>query len=190
MTKKNRWWLIAVYCLVALLVVLTIVACFVPVSKRPEIEDPHAYEIRLDNQAFYQLCDVENNKEKYDRVNAAFNAAFNESFLTSLFSGRLGYTNRIDSTSPSSTFSGYRLNLMYATEQPIMQNGKIYTQSAYSEDPIYYDEITLEITQDAGMTTHYLFYICEYEHNGVIRTRYYRQSFIANFDELYELLSE
>ena len=195
MIKKNRTWLIAIYAIVAVLVVLIIVSCFIPVNKKPEIEDPYGYGFRVGDTAEYPLlADIENNKEKYDEINKVFNDSFSESFIVSLFSGRIGYNNRIESSSSPST-SGYTLYLDYATPQTIMRNGEIYTQSSYSTDPIYFDRIIVQVTEGEGMTTHYFYYSCDPDLNDNWGTdsssfRYYRQSFVANFDALYDYLTE
>ncbi len=196
MTKKNRTWLIAVYAIVAVLVVLIIVSCFVPVNKKPEIQDPYSYELRIDGALaeYPLLADKENNKEKYDEINQVFNDSFSESFIVSLFSGRIGYNNRIESSSSPST-SGYTLYLDYATPQTIMRNGEIYTQSSYSTDPIYFDRIIVQVNESEGMTTHYFYYSCDPELNDNWGTdsssfKYFRQSFVANFDALYDYLTE
>ena len=194
MIKKNRTWLIAIYAIVAVLVVLIIVSCFIPVNKKPEIQDPYSYAFRVGSLAEYHLADKENNKEKYDEINKVFNDSFSESFIVSLFSGRIGYNNRIESSSSPST-SGYTLYLDYATPQTIMRNGEIYTQSSYSTDPIYFDRIIVQVTEGEGMTTHYFYYVCDPVFNDNWGTdsssfRYYRQSFVANFDALYDYLTE
>ena len=103
MTKKNRWWLMAVYIILAVLVVLVVASCFIPVSKKPDIDDPLTYELRVDGVAETFLADKENSSERYNEVNKEFNDSFSESFLVSLFSGRIGYTNSIRSTSRPST---------------------------------------------------------------------------------------
>ena len=196
MIKKNRTWLIAIYAVVAVLVVLIIVSFFIPVNKKPEIQDPYSYELRIDGSLaeYPLLADKDNNKEKYDEINKVFNDSFSESFIVSLFSGRIGYNNRIESSSRPST-SGYTLYLDYATPQTIMRNGEIYTQSSYSTDPIYFDRIIVQVTEGEGMTTHYFYYSCDPDLNDNWGTdsssfRYYRQSFVANFDALYDYLTE
>ena len=196
MIKKNRTWLIAIYAVVAVLVVLIIVSYFIPVNKKPEIQDPYSYELRIDGSLaeYPLLADKDNNKEKYDEINKVFNDSFSESFIVSLFSGRIGYNNRIGSSSRPST-SGYTLYLDYATPQTIMRNGEIYTQSSYSTDPIYFDRIIVQVTEGEGMTTHYFYYSCDPDLNDNWGTdsssfRYYRQSFVANFDALYDYLTE
>lgn len=197
MIKKNRTWLIAIYAIVAVLVVLIIVSCFIPVNKKPEIQDPTSYYLKIDGVAEYPLlADKNNNKKRYDEINKIFNSSFSESFIVSLFSGRIGYNNRIESSSrPSET--GYILHLYYEGKEPqkIMRNGEIYTQSSWSTDAIYYDEIIVQVTEGEGMTTHYFYYSCDPALNDKWGTdsssfRYYRQSFVANFDALYDYLTE
>ncbi len=194
MTKKNKWWLITIYAVVAVLVVLIIVSCFVPVNKKPEISDPHSYELRIDGTLaeYPLLADIEKNKDKYDEINKIFNRAFKESFIVSLFSGRIAYNNRVESSSTPSS-SGYILYLDYATPQIIMRNGENYTLTSNRTEPIYFDKIMVQISEGQGMTTHYFYYVCDPDLNDTWTTssdRYFRQSFVANFDELYEYLTE
>lgn len=190
MTKKNKWWLILVYAVVSILLIATAVSCFVQVTRKPDIVEPHSYFISIDNQADYDLCDKENETEKYNKINQAFNNSFKESLLTSLFSGRLFSSSRIDPEKPK-TYSGYKLKLFFEQPQKIKLNGKIYNPPTNTATSITYQEIYIDIPQDKGYTTHYLYYFYEYtDSNDVVKSSYYRQSFLANFDALYDLLSE
>ncbi len=196
MTRKNRWYLIVAYCTLAVLVVLVVASCFIPVNKKPDTIDPLTYVLLIDGDVaeypFSPNKDIE--PEKYDKVNKIYNDSFSESFLVSLFSGRIGYTNRVEyySTSKPST-SGYVLDLFFNQEQPpaIKNNGKLYQPAGSA---IYYDEILVFVTQDQGMSINYFYYVCRPELNNwtssTTRTRYYRQSFVANFDDLYDFLEE
>lgn len=185
MTKKNRWWLMAVYIILAVLVVLVVASCFIPVSKKPDIDDPLTYELRVDGVAETFLADKENSSERYNEVNKEFNDSFSESFLVSLFSGRIGYTNSIRSTTRPST-SGYTLYLYYNSD-----NAPTFT---YNNTTYYYDEIRLTISEDKGMTSQEFYYVCSPELNNFTTntnsTRYFLQTFIANFDGLYDYLTE
>ena len=190
MTKKNRGWLIVVYAIVALIIVATIVSCIVKVNKKPDIQEPHAYAISIENQANYNLCDKDTDKEKYDEINKVFLSSFEENLLTSLFSGRLFYNSRIDSLKPS-TFSGYKLKLIYAQDQTIKLNGKAYNPPTNSSETITYREILIDVQENQGYTTHYIYYPYEYtDTNSIVKTGYYRQTIMANFDELYKALAE
>lgn len=195
MIRKNKWWIITAYCLVALLVVLIVVSCLVKINKKPEIKDPYSYEFLVDgNTAEYPfMASLDNNKDKYDEINKIFNDSFSESLIVSLFSGRIGYNNRIEPYTSKPATTGYILYLDFGDAQKIMRNGKEYTQTSYSRDPIYYERIIVLVSQGQGMTTHYFYYECDPSLNeGWTGTskKYYRQSFVANFDALYDYLTE
>ena len=145
MTKKNKWVLITVYCLLAVLVALIAVSCFVKVDSKPQIDSPDAYYITLDNQeAYYDIADKVNSKDQYDKINKAFENSFKETYITSLFSGRLSFESRIDNQKPS-TFSGYKLKLIYATDQVIMFKGKEYNPPTNTQETVSYNEILIDI---------------------------------------------
>ncbi len=182
MTKKSRWWLIATYCTLAVLVILVVASCFIPVNKKPDIIDPLIYELRVNGVAEPPISANKDDKQLYDEINKVFNDSFSESFLVSLFSGRIGYTNSIRSISKPST-TGYTLYLLYNTEQP---QSFVYNNTTY-----YYDEIRLTVSQDQGMTTHEFYYVCSPDYNDALSTtRYFLQTFVANFDSLYDYFAD
>ena len=191
MIKKNRWWLIAVYCVLAVLVVAIVVSCFVKVSSKPQIENPDYYYIKVEGQAEYSLADKVENKEKYDKINDAFEKSFSEAFLTSLFSGRLSFESKIENVTSDPSFDGYKVKLGYATEQTIMFKGKEYNPPTNTEEVIKYSTILIDITEGEGYATHYIYYEYHYtDSSNVQKTAYYKQSIKANFDDLYNLLDE
>ena len=191
MAKKNKWWLVALYCLLAVIIVATIVSCFVKVSSKPQINSPDYYYIKLENQAEDQLADKVENKAKYDKINTAFENSFKENFLTSLFSGRISFESRIESLTNAPSFLGYKFKLGYATTQKIMYKGKEYNPPTNSQEIVEYTEILIDITSGAGYSTHYIYYPYSYtDASNTVQTGYYQQTIKANFDELYKLLAE
>ena len=190
MTKKNKGVLIAVYCLVAVLVLSTIVCCFVKTSYRPEIQDPYAFTAYISGNAdSYIACDKDNNKDRYNEVLTTFNDSFTESVLSSLFSGRMFSKSRIESSQSLPSFSGYTLKLSFATKQTIMLNGKEYNPPTNSSQTIEYDEIYVDVAGDNGFGVNYVYYVYNYvDSSNINRTTYYKQTVKANFNELYDLL--
>ena len=188
---KNRMWLLVVYCLLALIIIATIVSCFVKVSYRPEIQSPDAYYISIENQAEYDLADKTNELERYKKIDKAFFDSFGETFLTSLFSGRLSKTSRIEYYSQTPMFDGYKVKLIYATSQKIRQGGKDFNPPTNTSETADFTEILVDVKQGQGYTTHYIYYPYTYtDSNNVQKTGYFRQTVVANFDNLYTLLSK
>ncbi len=191
MIRKNRWWLAVVYCLLALLVISVVVSCFVKVSSKPEIQGPDVYYIKVENQAEYTLADKEHNTEKYNKINDAFEGSFKEAFLTSLFSGRLSFESKIENMTSAPTFKGYKVKLGYASEQTVMYKGKEFNPPTNTAETVKYTSAYIDITEGQGYTTQYLYYEYTYtDASNTQKTAYYKQSFLANFDELYKLLAD
>ena len=192
MTKKNKWWLIVVYCLLAVLVVSVVVSCFVKVSSKPEINGPDYYYVITDSQLSpLPFADKENNKEKYDEINNAFEKSFKEALLTSLFSGRLSFESKIEVYTSAPTFKGYKLKLGYGKAQKIMYKGKEYNPPTNSQETVEYKGILIDVQNGLGYTTNYIYYEYSYiDTNNVQQTGYYQQSIQANFDELYKVIAE
>ena len=187
---KSKWWLLVIYCLLAVIVIATIVSCFVKVSYKPEIDGPDAYYISIENQATYDLADKVNEPERYNKIDKAFTESFRETFLTSLFSGRLSTKSRIESYVQTPSFSGYKLKLIYATQKTIKQHGKNFNPPTNTAETVEYNEILIDVKSGLGYTTQYVYYPYTYtDSNNVQKTGYFRQSVIANFDALYELLA-
>lgn len=190
MAKKNKGWLILTYCLVAVLVLSTIVCCFVKTSYRPEIENPYAFTAQISGNAdSYIACDKDHNTERYNEVLEAFNSSFEESVLSSLFSGRLFGKSRIESSQSLPSFSGYTLKLSFATKQTIVLNGKEYNPPTNSSQTIEYEEIYVDVANDNGFGVNYVYYVYKYvDSSNINRTTYYKQTVQCNFDGLYDLL--
>ena len=187
MTNKNKWILVTVYALLAVIVILTAVSYFVQVSHRPEIKDPQKYSIQVENQAIYDDADKNLDQEKYKKLNDAFNKSFKESFLISLFSGRNGYESTIIQLNPA-TFKGYKVTLYYPEEQVVMLNGKEYSKKTDTQENVTYHEIIFSVQEGLGMSEQYVYYAHEYNSESGPKTVYYRQTIIANFDEFYNAI--
>ena len=188
---KNRWWLLVVYCLLALIIISTIVCCFVKVSYKPEIESPDAYYISVENQADYDLADKTNEKEKYEKIDKAFFDSFSETFLTALFSGRLSKSSRIEYYSQTPMFDGYKVKLIYAKSQKIRLGGKDFNPPTDTSETVEFAEILVDVKAGEGYTTHYIYYPYTYtDSSNVQKTGYFRQTVVANFDSLYTLLAK
>ncbi len=190
MAKNNKWWLIVIYCLVSVIILSTIVSCFVKVSYKPEIANPEIYYAQSNNE--YITGDKQLNTKVYDEINKAFNDAFKENLLSSLFSSRIRAKSRIESSSKLPTFSGYQLRLSYTQEQTIMLNGEVYKPSTNTSQTIHYEQIYVDVVAEQGMSTNYIYY--EYysvSSSGVVSTKpsYYKQTVVCNFDELYNVLA-
>ncbi len=190
MTKKNKGWLILTYCIVAVLVLSTIICCFVKTSYRPEIQDPYAFTAYISGNAdSYIACDKDHNTDRYNEVLKEFNGAFEESVLSSLFSGRLFSASRIESSQSLPSFSGYTLKLSFATKQTIMLNGKEYNPPTNSSQTIEYDEMYIDVAGDNGFGVNYVYYVYNYvDSSDINRTTYYKQTVKCNFNDLYDLL--
>ena len=194
MTKSNKWLMILIYCIVGVLVLSTVILYIVPVSYRPEIGTPNAISITESSGGSSSiLCSDDNAVERYNEINEEFENAFSESVLTGIFSGRIGTNSRIETyykTNPTSEFSGYIVRFMFKTKQTVMLNGKEYNPPTNSSETIEFDEIVFELAQDKGFSTHYIYYVYQYQDTtNVERTMYYRQSIMCNFDDLYNLVS-
>lgn len=191
MTKKNKLWLIAVYCIVGVLLISVIACSIANMSYRPQIEDPLIINIQDGSYGKYITGSKENNQEVYDEILEKFNKSFNESVLSSVFSGRSGFESIVSEygkTNPNTNFTGFRVTLEYNVNDPktIMLDGKPYNPPTNTSKIIKYTKIIFDVNETAGMTRHYIYYVSYDE--ATSKNIYYQQSVMCDFSDLYALL--
>ena len=195
--KKNKLPLIIAMCLAVVLVVGIICMCVIQKDYRPNFEQPYAISFKDGSFNAVQLADKEKTPEKYNKILSEINNTFKESFISSLFSGRLFFNSEVIQSSESNPYdkmSGIRVTFTYNSEnQPKIKNpdGSDFKPKTNTNQTVTYTEIIFEVAQNKGLTLNSIYYVNKYYDNSNIeRTRYYKQSFYANFDELYEILHE
>lgn len=198
MTRKNKWWLILVYCLAGVLLVSTIACCIIKVNYKPEIENPFVINIQEQNYAKYisavQNAENENDEvleKRYNEIMEKFDKAFEETVLTSVFSGRASTASRIIESSkskPENSFTGFKVKFTYLEEKTIMLNNKPYNPPTNSAQTIQYKEIVFDVTKTEGMAKHYIYYVT-IDEEDTTKYVYFEQSVMCDFGDLYELLA-
>ena len=177
-----------IYGVLIVLVAVLVMGFCIPKSYNPEIEAPHTIIITSSNgQAQYDGGDIQNTKDRYDVLYGMFEKATTESFIASLFSGNMSYTQRIES-SPTPEFTGYRMMFGYANEQTVMLNGKEYAHSTGSQTILKFKKVYFDVVESEGFTKIAMYYEVPTVVNGTNKTEYYKRLVIADFNELYDAI--
>lgn len=189
MTKKNKLWLIAVYCVVGILLISVIVSSIIKMDYKPEIDNPYIINIQDGTYAKYIAASKENNTERYNEILDEFNKSFDESVLTAVFSGKTGFESIVSEygkNNPNTNFTGFRVEFVYETEKTIMLNEKPYNPPTDTSKTISYTKILFDVNEEAGMSRHYIYYV-SYD-QATQKNIYYQQSVMCDFADLYALL--
>jgi hypothetical protein len=156
---------------------------------RPQIDNPYIINIQDGSYAKYIAASKENNTERYNEIVDEFNQSFNESVLTSVFSGKSGFTSIVSEygkTNPNTNFTGFRVEFVYEQEKTIMLNDKPYNPPTNTSKTISYTKILFDVTEEEGMARHYIYYVSFDEVSQ--KNVYYQQSVMCDFSDLHALL--
>ena len=184
---KKKISQIVAYAILAVVVIGLVLTAVLKKSFAPNIEIPaHSaggVEIRVPNMAKYEGLGDE---EDYNEFVKLYNSSFELTILYSLFSGKISREQTITNTgktSPSFT-SGYVITFLYAEDQEIKVNGKVWHESVNSDKAITYKKVTFNIFEGKGLTTTFI-YFYNSENDS-----YYKLTTLANYDALYNFISE
>lgn len=169
-------------------VVLGLVLCaIIKLNFRPEIRMPMVADGDKIQISVSGTSKVESSDEniKYNTFLNKFDDSFKLTILYSLFSGKIGSELEIKETTSAPSFSGFKVQFIYAETQTLTKNGKEVTSGAVnSNTPVKYNTVVFDVTDAKGLGQVNLYcYI-----NG--DDSYYRINTIANFDGLYNYISE
>ena len=183
--KKNKWLIIVVYSLLAVIVAGVIACCFIKVNYAPDLNEPDVISASYINsiKPGAGTCTKNQTPEKFEDIMKEYNHAFNETVITSLFAGRIGKKSEIkqweNSKEPTSQFNAYKLTFKFNKQQTIKVNGKVYYPSTNSQMELNFYECFMEIDNKEGICEHTIYY--------VVGSTYYYQVVTADFSGLFNL---
>ena len=186
--KKNKWLLITVYSILAVIIVGVIVCCFVKVSYSPNLNEPNVISASYTNSTKpgAGTCTKDQTPEKFNDIMKEYYNSYYETVISAVFSGRAGIKSTVkqweNSNAPDKEFDSYKLIFKFNEEQTIKVNGKVYYPSTNSQMELKYNQCFMEIDETEGLCEHRIYY--------VVGSTYYYQTVIADFSGLFNLLEK
>ena len=122
----------------------------------------------------------------YNEFVRLYNSSFELTLLYSIFSGKISREQTIENvgTKAPSYTAGYVITFLYADEQEIKVNGKVWHESVNSNTATTYKKVIFNIFEGKGLTTSFIYF-----YNNETNT-YYKLTTLANYDNLYNFISE
>lgn len=124
-------------------------------------------------------------EKEYDKFVKLYNDSFKLTILYSVFSGEISKKQEITNygkTKPQLS-SGLIVTFNYSQNQILRSNGETYYESK-SSDEVLYKQVFFAVENDKGLTTKKIYF---YSENN---SSYYQLTTLANFDSLYDYISE
>lgn len=193
MIKKNKWWLILIYCLCGILVATAITLSIVKTNYAPDVAKPIMINIEGSDKPFPGgSTSNEEDKKVYDKVMTNYNRAFTESVMSGFFSGRTSFRSRIEECTgsnkdPIKKLTGYKVIFTFSESQTLMLNGKIYNPPTNSNTTVKYSRMIFNVVEGEKMQSHDIYF--ESRENDSTTPIYYKQTVMCNFNDLYETIS-
>lgn len=197
MTKKNKWWLILIYCICGILIATAITLSVVKTNYAPDAIEPSFINIKQtgSNKPFPGgRKDSEDDKdvEVYNNLMSDYKSAFRESVMSGFFSGRTSFKSRIEecigtNKNPIEKLTGYVVTFYFPEEQTLTLNGKIYNPPTNSSEMLKYTEMTFSVSEGEKMQSHYVYFKCVADNTAGYT--YYRQTVMGNFVDMYKTIS-
>ena len=196
MTKKNKWWLILIYCICGVLIATAISLSVIKTNYAPDVNEPILINIRQvgSSKPFpHGQKESEDNKdvEVYNKIMTNYNDAFRESVMSGFFSGRTSFKSRIEectgtNRNPIDKLTGYVVTFIFPEEQTLMLNGKIYNPPTNSNMVLKYTEMSFSVNEDEKLQSHDIYFKCIADNTAGYT--YYRQTVMGSFADMYNTI--
>lgn len=183
---KKKISQIVTYSLLGVVVLGFILCSIIKINFRPEMKLPTTADNDKIQISVSGTAKVESSDENinYKTFTSKFDDSFKLTILYSLFSGKIGNEMVIDETKSEPSYTGYKVQFIYAQTQTLKKDGKEVPIADNSNTPITYNSVVFDVPQDKGLVeTNIYFY-------NTSETNYYKLTVFANFDNLYTYISE
>lgn len=197
MTKKNKWWLILIYCICGILIATSITLSIVKTNYAPDVDEPAIINIKQagSSKPFPGgEKDSEDSKdvEVYNNLMSNYKSAFEESVMSGFFSGRTSFKSRIEecngtNKNPVEKLTGYVVTFYFQEPQTLTLNGKIYNPPTNSNLVLKYTEMTFSVSEGEKLQSHYVYFKCIADNTAGYT--YYRQTVMGSFADMYKTIS-
>lgn len=177
---------IIAYSVLGLIVVGLILCSIIKLDFKPSVQVPQTEIIgKVQISATDGTSKVDSNNENIniEKFSKEFNNAFKLTILYSVFSGKMGNEAKVDDVDSLPSLTGYKVEFIYNDEYTLKVNSKEVPVADNSSTMVKYNRVIFTVTEGAGLGNADLYFVI----NG--QSKYYKVSTIANFDKLYEHIS-
>ena len=183
---KKKISQIVTYSVLAVIVLGFILCSIIKINFRPEMKLPTLADNDQIQISLQGTSKVEASDEniKYGDFIVKFDEAFQLSVLYSIFSGKIGSEIEIDDTKTQPSYNGYKVEFFFDEMQTLKKDGKEVPVADNSTTPITFNSVFFDVAENKGLSKVDLYFYT----TG--KTTYYKLTTIANFDALYDYISE
>ena len=183
---KKKISQIVMYSVLGIVVLGLILCSIIKINFKPEMQVPVTTavgKIQIETSTGTSAVDSSNENINTQKFADKFNSSFELTILYSVFSGKISNEIQIDKQTNAPSFSGFKVQFIYAESHTLKKGGKDVMVADNSNTPIKYNRVLFDVTSGGGLKKTSIYFYT----NG--ETNYYKLTTIANFDELYKYIS-